>query len=133
MLSKAMEGLLYEHYTGMMGNQALVHAPYHQMLIQPALMMIHGFVASLPQFPMVMIKPVESGKYLNHEMELLDETWHMIRRAVEGGEFGRGCTGARCSTAFKPDTISPKSNGVITVATTNEGKNESWNDAMFKR
>ena len=65
------------------------------------------------------------GKWLIFEpMELLDETWHMIRRAVEGGEFGRGCTGARCSTAFKPDTISPNSDGVIMVATTNEGKNE---------
>ena len=65
------------------------------------------------------------GKWLIFEpMELLDETWHTIRRAVEGGEFGRGCTGARCSTAFKPDTVSPNSDGVIMVTTTNEGKNE---------
>ena len=58
-------------------------------------------------------------------MESLDETWHTIRRAVEGGEFGRGCTGAKCSTAYmKPDTVSPKSDGVIMVTTTDEGKNE---------
>jgi hypothetical protein len=66
-----------------------------------------------------------SGNWLIFEpMDSLDETWHMIRRAVEGGEFGRGCTGARSSTAYKPDSVSPKSDGVIMVTTTDEGKNE---------
>lgn len=64
------------------------------------------------------------GKWLVFEkMESLDEMWHMIRRAVEGGEFGRGCTGARCSTAFKPDGVS-HSDGVIAVTTTKEGMDE---------
>ena len=66
-----------------------------------------------------------SGKWLVFEpMESLDETWQMIRRAVESGEFGRSCTGARCSTGFKPQTVTPNSDGVIMVTTTDEGKNE---------
>ena len=66
-----------------------------------------------------------SGEWLIHKpMESLDEFWHTIRRAVESGEFGRGCTGARCSTAFKPQTVSPNSDGVIAVTTTDLGKNE---------
>ena len=67
------------------------------------------------------------GKWLVFEsMDSLDDTWHTIRRAVEGGEFGRGCTGARSSTAFKPDAMytSHSSDGVITVSTTSEGMNE---------
>lgn len=68
-----------------------------------------------------------SGKWLVFEpMESLDETWHMIRNDVEAGQIGRvGCTSAKCSTAFKPEHISPDSrNGVIEVFTTNEGKNK---------
>ena len=71
------------------------------------------------------IRKEASGNWLVYEpMDLLDETWHMIRHAVESGKFCRGCTGARCSTAFKPDSVSPKSDGVIMVTTTDEGKNE---------
>ena len=78
-----------------------------------------------PQSSSQDIRKSISGKWLIFEpMESLDETWHMIRHAVEGGEFGRGCTGAKCSTAHKPDTVSPKSDGVIMVTTTDEGKNE---------
>ena len=71
------------------------------------------------------IRKEASGNWLVYEpMDSLDETWHMIRHAVESGKFCRGCTGARCSTAFKPDSVSPKSDGVIMVTTTDEGKNE---------
>jgi hypothetical protein len=66
-----------------------------------------------------------SGNWLVFEpMESLDETWHMIRRALESREFGKGCTGAKCSTAFKHQTVPPNSDGVIVVFTTDEGKNE---------
>ena len=65
------------------------------------------------------------GKWLIFKpMELLDETWHTVRHAMESGEFGRGCTGAKCSTAFRPQNVSPNSDGVIMVTTTDEGKNE---------
>ena len=66
-----------------------------------------------------------SGNWLVFEpMESLDETWHMIRHAIESREFGKGCIGARCSTAFKPQAVSPDSDGVIMVTTTDEGRNE---------
>ena len=66
------------------------------------------------------------GKWLVFEpTESLDETWHMIRRGVESGEFGRGCTGAKCSTAFKPDGMSRNPNEVIIVTTTYDGMNET--------
>ena len=45
---------------------------------------------------------VHHGKWLIIEpMVSLNETWHTIRRAVESGEFGKGCVDARCSTALK--------------------------------
>ena len=65
------------------------------------------------------------GKWQIFEpMASLDETWHVIRRSVERGELGKGCTNAWCSTALKPEYIPPNSNGVIEVSTTKEGMDE---------
>ena len=65
------------------------------------------------------------GKWLVFEpIASLDHLWKTIRLAVESGEFGRSCTGARCSTAFKLQGISPDSNGVINVFTTRKGISE---------
>lgn len=57
-------------------------------------------------------------------LESLDKTWHTIRRAVEGGELGSACTGAKCSTALRPYHVHPDSDGVILVFTTKEGISE---------
>ena len=48
----------------------------------------------------------------------------MIRHAVEAGEFGEGCTGAKCSTS-RSDPAKPKSSrGVFMVYTTREMMDE---------
>ena len=61
------------------------------------------------------------GKWLVFkQLKELDETWHMIRKAVESGELG--ATGANCSTA-KPDPSSHPMDsniGVICVYTSEE-------------
>ena len=65
------------------------------------------------------------GKWQIFEpMVSLDETWHTIRRAVENGEFGKGCIVVRCSTALKPKNRAPDSDGVIEISTTKEGMDE---------
>ena len=66
------------------------------------------------------------GKWLVFKnLEELDETWHMIRRAVESGELG--ATSAKCSTAT-PDPssypINPSSKGVICVYTSEKAIDE---------
>ena len=68
---------------------------------------------------------MRNGKWMVREpMKSLDETWHSIRRAVEGRELGEGCTGARCSTALRPYYVHPDSEGAIFVSTTKEGMSE---------
>ena len=61
------------------------------------------------------------GKWLVFkQLEELDETWHMIRKAVESGKLDS--TGAKCSTA-KPDPSSylmDSNKGVICVYTSEE-------------
>ena len=66
------------------------------------------------------------GKWLVFKkVEELDETWHMIRRAVEWGELGALCV--KCSTAT-PDPSSypndPGIKGVICVYTSEMGIDE---------
>ena len=65
------------------------------------------------------------GKWLVFkQLEELDETWHMIRKAVESGELGALC--AKCSTA-EPDPSShpmDSSEGVIRVYTSEETMDE---------
>ncbi len=57
-------------------------------------------------------------------MTTLDAAWHTIRRDVEAGEFGDGCTGAKSSTN-RQDPAKPKSSqGVFMVYTTREGVDE---------
>ena len=65
------------------------------------------------------------GKWLVFKpLATLDESWHVIRCAVEAGEFGDGCTGAKCSTN-RQDPAKPKlSQGVFMVYTTREGMDE---------
>ena len=70
------------------------------------------------------MKPKEEtyGKWLVlKKVADLDKSWHMIRRAVEAGEFGDGCRGAKCSTGCKNlDSPSNTSRGVFLVYTTRE-------------
>ena len=54
----------------------------------------------------------------------LDKSWHMIRRAVEAGEFGDGCTGAKCSTGRANANSPNPSRGVFMVYTTRESMDE---------
>ena len=66
------------------------------------------------------------GKWLVFkQLEELDETWHMIRKAVESGELGVLC--AKCSTAT-PDPASyptdPGVTGVICVHTSEKAIDE---------
>ena len=67
------------------------------------------------------------GKWLVFKpLEELDETWHMIRRAVESGELDS--TGAKCSTAYavanpSSHTMDP-STGVICIYTSEEAMDE---------
>ena len=65
------------------------------------------------------------GKWLIFkQFEELDETWHMIRKAVESGKLDS--TGAKCSTA-KPDPSSYPTDsniGVICVYTSEETMDE---------
>ena len=67
------------------------------------------------------------GKWLVFKpLEELDETWHMIRRAVESGELDS--TGAKCSTAYavanpSSHTMDP-STGVICIYTSEETMDE---------
>ena len=66
------------------------------------------------------------GKWLVFKkVEELDETWHMIRRAVESGELGALCV--KCSTAT-PDPSSyptdPGIKGVICVYTSEKAIDE---------
>ena len=67
------------------------------------------------------------GKWLVFKpLEELDETWHMIRRAVESGELDS--TGAKCSTACEAanpsrNTMDP-STGVICIYTSEETMDE---------
>lgn len=70
--------------------------------------------AKLPYIP----KPgTNFGKWCVFKPHMqLDEVWHTVRSAIEGGEFGSGCTGGKCSTGFK----SSFSNGVVIVYTTKE-------------
>ena len=57
-------------------------------------------------------------------MSKLDEAWHEVRQAVEEGEFGDGCTGAKCSTS-REDPRKPKSSqGVFMVYTTKNAMDE---------
>ena len=65
------------------------------------------------------------GKWLVFKpLEELDETWHMIRRAVESGELDS--TGAKCSTAMPDPSRHPKdpTEGVICVYTSEEVMDE---------
>ena len=65
------------------------------------------------------------GKWLVFkQLEELDETWHMIQKAVESGQLG--ATGAKCSTA-KPDPSSypmDSNIGVICIYTSEEMMDE---------
>ena len=62
------------------------------------------------------------GKWLVFKpLEELDETWHMIRRAVESGELDS--TGAKCSTAM-PDPSRHPTKGVICIYTSVETMDE---------
>ena len=68
---------------------------------------------------------VTYGKWLVFKrLAKLDESWHMIRRAVEAGEFGDGCTGAKCSTSHKKAERPYPSQGVFMVYTTRESMDE---------
>jgi len=74
-------------------------------------------------------RPTTYGKWLVFKCifrGILDETWHCIRQAVESGELGSHCTGAKCSTAMiDSDTTDASSiDGVICVYTTKEGMDE---------
>lgn len=65
------------------------------------------------------------GKWLVFKpMTTLDNSWHEIRRAVEAGEFGDECTGAKCSTNRKDPAKPESSQGVFMVYTTKEGMDE---------
>lgn len=79
--------------------------------------------AGIPSLPGVIRHTL--GKWLVFKpKDRLDEAWHPIRRAVEEGEFGDECTGAKCSTS-RPDPRKPKSSqGVFMVYTTREGVDE---------
>ena len=57
-------------------------------------------------------------------MASLDESWHEIRAAVEAGEFGDGCTGAKCSTNRQHPAKPKSTQGVFMVYTTREGMDE---------
>ena len=57
-------------------------------------------------------------------MASLDESWHEIRAAVEAGEFGDGCTGAKCSTNRQHPDKPKSTQGVFMVYTTREGMDE---------
>ena len=50
--------------------------------------------------------------------EKLDSVWHRVAYAVENGQFGKGCTVAKCSTAKDNPHCSDSSQGVIVVYTT---------------
>ena len=75
----------------------------------------------------LLTRPTTHGKWLVFKCTfrgILDETWHCIRQAVESGELGSHCTGAKCSTAReKPESIGG-ADGVICVYTTKEGMDE---------
>ena len=75
--------------------------------------------------PNVPQNAVTHGKWLVFKpLTVLDESWHEIRQAVEAGEFGDGCTGAKCSTS-RQDPRKPMSpQGVFMVYTTKEGMDE---------
>ena len=65
------------------------------------------------------------GKWLVFkQLEELDETWHMIRKAVESGQLG--ARGAKCSTALEDASCYPmdSSVGVICVYTSEETMDE---------
>lgn len=65
------------------------------------------------------------GKWLVFKpMATIDEAWHAIRRAVEAGEFGAGCTGAKCSTNREHPEKPKSTQGVYMVYTTEEGMDE---------
>ena len=62
------------------------------------------------------------GKWLVFKpLAKLDEAWHMIRQAVEAGEFGEGCHGAKCSTSREnPNGKAYPGQGVFMVYTTRD-------------
>ena len=65
------------------------------------------------------------GKWLVFKpLEELDETWHMIRKAVESGELDS--TGAKCSTAMLDPSRHPTNptEGVICIYTSEEVMDE---------
>ena len=75
--------------------------------------------------PTLPISESTYGKWLVFKsMSRLDEAWHEVRKAVEGGGFGDGCTGAKCSTS-REDPRKPKSSqGVFMVYTTQSAMDE---------
>ena len=73
------------------------------------------------------------GKWLVFQpTESLDQTWQIIRRAVEAGEFGKSCTSAKCSTGMRRPGVHPSSDGVINVFTTEEGMNDVGMQLIYK-
>lgn len=54
----------------------------------------------------------------------IDEAWHAIRRAVEAGEFGAGCVGAKCSTSREHPEKPKSTQGVFMVYTTEASMDE---------
>ena len=65
------------------------------------------------------------GKWLVFKrFDKLDETWHMIQKAVESGQLG--ATGAKCSTAKDNSLCYPRNSnkGVICVYTSEETMDE---------
>jgi hypothetical protein len=59
------------------------------------------------------------GKWLLFvDKKQLDSVWHRVAYDVENGNFGKGCTTAKCSTARETPNCTDSSKGVIVVYTT---------------
>ena len=59
------------------------------------------------------------GKWLLFvDKKQLDSVWHRVAYDVENGNFGKGCTSAKCSTARETPNCTDSSKGVIVVYTT---------------
>ena len=69
---------------------------------------------------------ITHGKWLVFKpLSRLDKAWHEVRQAVEEGEFGDGCTGAKCSTGRDNPNAKPYTGqGVFMVYTTREAMDE---------
>ena len=87
--------------------------------VDPTTVTDDHWVRAIPPFAPSAQKTL--GKWLVFkQLDKLDETWHMIRKAVESGELDS--TGAKCSTAMPDPSSHPNDSniGVICVYTSEE-------------